>query len=713
MGFDKAKATRSAEKFLAQGKIRNAITEYKLIVDNDPKDYVTMNLLGDLFVKGADTKSAVFYYNLVAEHYSNQGFAQKAIAIYNKISKIQPNSVGVSERLAELYKTKGSVTEAKSHYVVLAENYQAKGRTVEALAMWKQIAVLDPSNTEVYLTIANSYLKEGQPHEAVEAFCDAGDRFATRSMFVDAESAFVTALEHLGTYPRALSGFVDIQFKLGRPQKASERLEKILEEFPQNRDVLYLLIDSRLAEGNAPDAERAVVKLVEQEPANYPKLLDLANHYLEAQDFEGASRMLTMASEHMLIGGQAEEFANAVRQILHHQPENLEAVRLLVRFCTWERDEHSLKESLIRLAEVGKEQESVEDERFALSQLVMLMPQEPTFAERLAEINELHGFEEAPVSNSMFDDRFVRKSFDPASAMPAADFAIVGAVVESSNGETFVAEPVAVTESESIATVVEAQPAISLPTSAQDRVQHEVESIKFYIDSGYTELAEKAIFDFEQEFGNVPEAAELRTYASGSTPVMGGVDPEVQASVVAPAPVVVEAAPVVVPQAVIEPVAAVVAEPVSKGFGLGDLRSELGLEDEAVADDGDFDTRYQTAVAYQEMGLLEQAIAEFQEAAGSVDPNDGTKRFFQCANLLGHCFVENGMPKLAVKWYQRALEIRDLSGDEKQALWYEMGIAHEAEGNTGEAGKYFEMVYAEDVDFRDVRTRLKNMMVTV
>lgn len=701
MGFDKAKATRSAEKFLAQGKIRNAITEYKSIVDNDPKDYVTMNLLGDLFVKGADTTSAVFYYNLVADHYSKQGFAQKAIAIYNKISKIQPNSVGVSERLAELYKTKGSVTEAKSHYVVLAENYQAKGRTVEALAMWKQIAMLDPANTEVYLTIANSYLKEGQTHEAVEAFCDAGDRFATRSMFVDAETAFLSALGQLGTYPRALSGFVDIQFKLSRPQKASERLESILEEYPQNRDVLYLLIDCRLAEGNAVDAEKAVVKLVEQEPANYPKLLDLANHYLQTQDFEGATRMLTMASEHMLVGGQAEEFANAVRTILDHQPENLDAVRLLVRFCTWQRDEQSLKDSLGRLAEVANKQDSVDDERSALSQLVMLMPQEASYAQRLQEINKLHGFEETPVSHSMFDERFVRSNGNGAAApvAHAADFAIVGAVLESSNGFALPADAMPVVEAQPTESVAHALP-------VQDRVSHEVESIKFYVDSGYTELAEKAIADFEQEFGNIPETAQLKAYIGGASPGMSGVDPEI-APTVAPTPVVVPA-PVVVPQAVIE------TAPAAKAFDLGDFRSELGLEeeDQTAADDSDFDTRYQTAVAYQEMGLLEQAIAEFQEAAGSVDPNDGTKRFFQCANLLGHCFMENGMPKHAITWYERAIAINSLTPEENQALWYELGVAHEAEGNASEAGKYFEQVYTEDVDFRDVRARLKNMMVT-
>ena len=79
MSFDKIKAMRNAEKFLAQGKIKAAIGEYQQVVDHDSKDFGTMNLLGDLYSKSGETKPALRYYNKVAEHYSKQGFSQKAI----------------------------------------------------------------------------------------------------------------------------------------------------------------------------------------------------------------------------------------------------------------------------------------------------------------------------------------------------------------------------------------------------------------------------------------------------------------------------------------------------------------------------------------------------------------------------------------------------------------------------------------------------------
>lgn len=679
MGFDKSKAMRNAEKFLAQGKIKAAIGEYKQVVENDPRDYGTMNLLGDLSIKASDPKSALRFYFTVAEYYSAQGFAQKAIAVYNKISKIQPNSVAVSEKLAELYKTKGSFSEAKSHYVLLAENYQAKGRIVEALAMWKQIALLDPSNTDVYLTIADAYLKEGQSDDAAEALADAGDRFVSRGRFAEAEAAYLRGLEVIATHPRSLAGYVNTQIGLGNASAAAEKLESILAEHGNNRDVLYTLVDCYIEAGEKDKAERSVIKLVEQEPANYPKFLDLANSYLIAQEFDGASRMLTMASEHMLAGGQAEEFASAVRHILDHQPENLDAVRLLVRFSTWQRDDEALKDSLRMLAELAKQHESVDDERFALSQLVMFLPQEIAFAERLHEINELHGFvDDAPVTHKMFDERFIRtvEPTGPTEEVASeAGFAFVEAVIESTNGDLHEAQIHHSGLDGVQSNLTDAE--VVVDDSPEGKRRREVESIKFYVDSGYTELAEKAVEEFSVEYGDVPEVAELRAYLRGSnTP---GPDPA--------------------------------AESGGRLFDIGEFRNELGLEDPVASGDQDFETKYQTATAYHEMGLLEPAIAEFQEAASLVRPNDGTRRFFSCANLLGYCFMQQGMPKLALMWYERALEISDLTTDEKLALWFELGVVYEADGDYDRAGKYFEQVYAENVDFRDVRERLKNMAV--
>jgi tetratricopeptide (TPR) repeat protein len=286
MSFDKNKAMRNAERFLSQGKIRGAINEYQRVVENDPRDYSTLNILGDLHAKNQDTQQAVGCFTQVAEYYNTQGFSHKAIAVYNKIARIEPGSMEVSAKLAQLYQSKGSVAEARIHYTKLAEHYQKKGQKIEALGIWKQIAELDPNNTEIYLKIAETCWQEEQFDEATRAFTEAGLRFLKQEKFESALTAFSRALEIKKNDLRALKGLVKAQIGLGCADEAANSLEEVLAEQPHNRDILYLLVDCYLDMDNPAQAERAIIKLVEQEPANYPKFLELVKIYLKKGDLD-------------------------------------------------------------------------------------------------------------------------------------------------------------------------------------------------------------------------------------------------------------------------------------------------------------------------------------------------------------------------------------------------------------------------------------------
>nr|MBA2620376.1 tetratricopeptide repeat protein [Acidobacteriota bacterium] len=290
MNFDKTKAMRSAERLLSQGKIRAAITEYKRIVEHDPKDFNTLNMLGDLHFKNAEKQEAVGCYTQVADFYNQQGFSHKAIAVYNKIKRIEPNSMEIAAKLAQLYRAKGSLLEARRHYTAIAEDHQLRGQKNEALAIWKQIAELDPNNTEIYLKIAEVCRQEDQPDEAAQAYTDAGARFLEQKNFDAALSAFGSALEIKKHYLRALDGSVKAQIGAGYANEAAQTLENILSEQPFNRDILYLLADCYIEMNNPAEAERTIVKLVEQEPANYPKFLELVGIYLENNDLDSAAR---------------------------------------------------------------------------------------------------------------------------------------------------------------------------------------------------------------------------------------------------------------------------------------------------------------------------------------------------------------------------------------------------------------------------------------
>ena len=69
------------------------------------------------------------------------------------------------------------------------------------------------------------------------------------------------------------------------------------------------------------------------------------------------------------------------------------------------------------------------------------------------------------------------------------------------------------------------------------------------------------------------------------------------------------------------------------------------------------------------------------------------------------------MANHAITWLIRALDTKDISDEEHHGLWYELAKAYEANGNEEIAAKYFEQIYAENVDFRDVSERVKHLVV--
>ncbi len=126
-----------------------------------------------------------------------------------------------------------------------------------------------------------------------------------------------------------------------------------------------------------------------------------------------------------------------------------------------------------------------------------------------------------------------------------------------------------------------------------------------------------------------------------------------------------------------------------------------GVEKQLGAED--YDTRYNLGIAYKEMGLIDEAIAEFQIAA--KDP----KRFLECCSMLGICFLEKGMNKLAVKWYQRGLDTPGYSEDEYQGLRFDLGQVEEASGDLAKALEIYQEVYGVNANYRNVSKKIKEL----
>jgi len=117
----------------------------------------------------------------------------------------------------------------------------------------------------------------------------------------------------------------------------------------------------------------------------------------------------------------------------------------------------------------------------------------------------------------------------------------------------------------------------------------------------------------------------------------------------------------------------------------------------------DYDTHFNLGIAYREMGLLDEAIGEFQLASKHTD------YLVSCASMLGLCFLEKGLPELAVKWYSRGLEAQEISEEDQLGLLYDLGNAQAAAGDSETAYHTFVDLYGINTNYRDVVARLAEL----
>jgi len=134
-----------------------------------------------------------------------------------------------------------------------------------------------------------------------------------------------------------------------------------------------------------------------------------------------------------------------------------------------------------------------------------------------------------------------------------------------------------------------------------------------------------------------------------------------------------------------------------------EFREELG---ELGEEDEDLETHYNLGIAYREMGLLDEAIGEFQKVAKAVQKGKEFRYAMNCATLLALSFMDKGEPKIASMWYKRALEMSGLDQETVLALRYDLAVAQETAGESDAALDSFRQVYAMNIDYRDVAERI-------
>jgi len=124
--------------------------------------------------------------------------------------------------------------------------------------------------------------------------------------------------------------------------------------------------------------------------------------------------------------------------------------------------------------------------------------------------------------------------------------------------------------------------------------------------------------------------------------------------------------------------------------------------DEQIAAD-DMESHYNLGIAYREMGLLDDAISEFDKA--TKDP----ARFVDCQLLKALCYADKEDIDNSELMFRQALDSQRLDPAQRLNLGYELGSLYERYERFEEALASYQAVFGQDDSYRDVRSKISDL----
>jgi tetratricopeptide (TPR) repeat protein len=234
----------------------------------------------------------------------------------------------------------------------------------------------------------------------------------------------------------------------------------------------------------------------------------------------------------------------------------------------------------------------------------------------------------------------------------------------------------------------------------------DLEQIDFFIDQELFEDATRVLAALEEQHGEDPEVLERRRKLKEVGVLLDQVEAVEEGSeeLFADEEQYIDLAKELEAELAAEE--AMVEEATGRGKGEAILEEvfrefQKGVEEQLSEEDAD--THFNLGIAYREMGLLPEAIREFQVASRDKD------YFVESCSNIGVCYQEQGMWSEAAEWYQKALVAPDISAEARQGLRYDLAAAYQSAGDVDQAAGIFEEIAASNPSYRDVADRLSSL----
>ncbi len=322
-GFNKQKTLSAAEKYVQQGKMQNAIAEYNKVLKADPKDLTVTNTVGDLYSRLGEVDKATECFKTVGDAYANQGFTVKAIAMYKKISKLKPSLESIL-KLAELYTQQGLFNDARSQYLLVAEEFLKANELDHAVRIFQKILEMDPENVNMRLRLAEVYVRLNKKTDAWQIFSAAAETLRSKGLLTGAEDVLqrMLTLDPGNSYALLMQGRNLLE--AGDAEAAITSLQKV-PDLDSNPDGLRDLLKAYLKTGRLSDAGTLASKLLSVHN-DLASISTFADALMQAGQYENALQVYDQHADRLLAEDSAKVLKNlhSVIGYVRENPASLE-----------------------------------------------------------------------------------------------------------------------------------------------------------------------------------------------------------------------------------------------------------------------------------------------------------------------------------------------------------------------------------------------------
>jgi tetratricopeptide (TPR) repeat protein len=134
--IDRSSVLKNAQLFASRGQFDAAIAEWKKLSTESPGDGSIFNSIGELHLKRNATNDAVTAFMQAASAFRTEGATLKAIATYKKVLKLDPSQYDVFRHLGDLNVERGLLSSAVQDYLTLGKHYIKAGKSKAALDIY-------------------------------------------------------------------------------------------------------------------------------------------------------------------------------------------------------------------------------------------------------------------------------------------------------------------------------------------------------------------------------------------------------------------------------------------------------------------------------------------------------------------------------------------------------------------------------------------------